>query len=644
MNDGNPPPGGQDQDQGGGNRQPARVAPPPPVDVNAILPADGQGNGQDGQQDGRRRRSNASSRSGRNRRQTRSTSASSRTTGPDTEHETDDGDFSHDEGMAQILRPLAAGARMGIAKPDAFTEAQKRKARKDIKEKMRHENIRKAIQAEKKLTQEELRRVDKVDEHEELDKAFETNKDVKADTLGNLRKDMKKVLGPLLGNNLLGLPDVLNGFVEMVNQAEVSEKQAQTLLTSLFTGSFRSELKAMLRQLGLRETIKHLRDFKCPQSTVKECQRRIQRWKLDKKEPSKAIFELYSMLNLANPRATRELVLKYTTQKVMDSLSPTGLDELMAAQKVERVTTGGTLDLYGLTQEVERILGKTASPPQTADIFNLGSDQGTSSSPAAPPAPGAQATSDNLLRETLSEMRRDRQEQQREIAELRREQREQKFEIQRMIQAAAATPPPPPPQVIYQQPPPPTYPPPNMQPASYNNNPPQQQRTGPWPGQGWSQGRQQRNGGQGSQNSQRRSGGYNFQFIKPQHPRYQEACSQLSKANLSHDITLDQPPPIRRNSDGTIEPLAGVILKQFPSHLAVLGLDKGNNRFQLTRQVQEHFAGRCATCGLEGHRSASQYCPMREIADAWEICPTCHLGFHTQCIYNPNFLRSLQGN
>jgi hypothetical protein len=129
-------------------------------------------------------------------------------------------------------------------------------------------------------------------------------------------------------------------------------------------------------------------------------------------------------------------------------------------------------------------------------------------------------------------------------------------------------------------------------------------------------------------------------FLQPDHPDFQEIAKNFSKTMLGQDIIPSSETTYITHNDGTIVPANNVEVKPYPLKSAIFFRHPRTQRAELTRALIQHFAGRCSTCGLPGHRNADTICPLQSAADSWSLCSKCRRGLHLpgDCLYNAEYL------
>ncbi len=576
-------------------------ADPPPVE--AVVQVTNNASGDESSQASGVRRSSRIRR--------RQESSTSQLTDGATTDATEEG-FSADEGLEHVLRPIGTGTRMSLAPDHAYTDREKRKMRRTIQERMKRGTIRAALEEQRRKLREEMRQSMFVEENIELDPTLEKTTPASKDAYSQARKELGRYAGPTL-QSMENIGDFLNTYVETVNLYRLSQDQASRLLLPYFKGSMGVGVRAILRKEGLRRTLNYLRQFKCQSHSIAECEKAMLGWKLNKRQAKASIFDLYLATTSAYPRATADQVLELTKLRVKEYIS--NLEDLARAEETERLVTGYPLNLPAFIQEVERVLGKQPSTPEALDVMATAVMQPSAPvppQPTPPPQPTQNGGNNEELIQAFKEM---------------------SVNLQKVIAQQTTTP-------SSQQTPPmiPQYVPitmPFQPPMSLPSPPPlpPQGPTGQPPLGSSNRGDQGRNNGK-----------FAYHFVREDSPQFQEATTKFTKEDLNKNLPAvpNHSVPYIRNADGTIEPTPGASIKMFPKKLAIFGYDTNRHRFNLTRAVKEHFQTRCATCGLEGHKNASVYCPMQAVGDSWTLCPTCNLGFHATCTYSPSFIQNLQ--
>ena len=604
-----------DQQEGGGEN----ILPPPPPpphnynqdDPNAINQVESDTDGSHGMV----RRS-------QRRRQRR---PSSTTDGATTDGTT--GDFTDDQGIERLLRPIGVGAAMALQAED-YADREKQRMRKKIKRRLHRATIKNALAEQRRALQEEMQRRLYADEALQLDKGLEDGPPASSAAYAEARKTLKKYGSPLLGNNLDNLSDFLNLTIEVANESALNGTQVARILGSHLKGPLGLGVRRMLKKEKVTKVIEYLRKFQCPNLSIGDCQRTVVAWKFNKRKVRESVFGLYMSLSSAYPRTDSNTILEFTKLRVKENLPPTSLDDLIMAEEHDRITTGVPMDLPRFITEVEKIVGKhPTTQTDTLDVMKAALEQPPpppiqhyASPPQLPPPPPVKEHEENLAKVV----------------------QELSTKVDRVLTVQAQPPAPPPappapsmpqfvPVPMYGHAPYSSHPPPP--PPMPTSTPPQ--TFAPPPPSGFRQGFNKQGQGQG------------YTFVREGDPKYEIACTKFSKSD-SLNKNLPEVPremvPFLKNQDGTIQPAPHVKVTPFPRGLAVFGFDAGKQRFNLTRAIKTHFENKCATCGLPGHRSSSKYCPMASAADSWNLCPTCRLGFHTNCVYNKDFLAANSKN
>jgi hypothetical protein len=129
-------------------------------------------------------------------------------------------------------------------------------------------------------------------------------------------------------------------------------------------------------------------------------------------------------------------------------------------------------------------------------------------------------------------------------------------------------------------------------------------------------------------------------FLQPDHPDFQEIAKNFSKRCLDK---TSSPPRRPRTSHTTMAQSSqqnNIEVKPYPLKSAIFFRHPRTQRAELTRALIQHFAGRCSTCGLPGHRNADTICPLQSAADSWSLCSKCRRGLHLpgDCLYNAEYL------
>ena len=604
--------GGDNIEVVGNNQGPPRgPPPPPPIDARIIM-------------------SDASSKSSlrrssrlRERRDSSRSSAAPSMSGAETASVVSDDFGTQDRGLEAVLRPIAAGAAMGLSKPGQYSEKERKKMKKQLKEQVRRDAMQQALNEERRHLREKFR-IRRVLDNEELDPALEQAPPASSEALKEVKIENTKYARQLLSNNLHGLSDVLNNFISSVNSARINFKQAAGILSGFFTGTMAENARILVKRHPLPEVLDIIRRQYCQEETPHECQVKVSKWKLgkgSKKKIERSLLDLYMMVTKANPDASVSEALEMTKVLVKSQMPEGALHDLSLSEEMEVLTTGRRLGLHAFTDEVLKAMDKYPRPVVESDVFQVQQCHQETREPE-------RSTSDRAMAMLIGAVEKQTAMVGKMIENIAQMQQNQNQHPPLMASQFAPAP--------YQQPhrqqPMTNYPPPRG-----NYNPPMampQQTQGRMP---WRGGAPQGSGGfSGTRSS--------LTYLYPHQAEYQRAASFFKKEDLGPRLPQKGPGEVfvRYYQDKTVEPVNQDV-QPFPRSRAVFAHDPRTDKYLLTGAVKAHFGGRrCTSCGLLGHSPASPGCPFYDVPESWELCETCRLGFHTRCKYAPGFLSRFQ--
>ncbi len=574
--------------QHGGNTPPPEVhedPPPPPIEAAAVVNAEAIDTDASSTRGGRR-----------SARRVRSSSRHSSASGMTTDAaDTDDPGMDSDYGVTRFLRPIATGVRMSLADQGRYTARQKQRVRQDIRRNIQENQISRALRESRKGLTDLLREPAYIVEPAKLYAGMETAKAADPKVYSDAKKDFSNMEKQVYTSptKLEGLGDFLDNFVETVNDNLLNEQQAITLFKRHFKGAIGVAMRSMLQRVGLRETIRNYRRFKCDSMTVPQCEADIVKWKLSKNDVDGSIFDLFSKLVTAYPNSSEDVLLSNAKLRTKEYLNAQALKHLARAEQMERKRSGMELDLNGFIHEVEQVINTNSGGVSSAsygDVMNVSVAKDKAKS------------EDQDLRKALNELKLAQEKSLNELSVLKTQ----------MAMSGPAM-------IHYQAVPPVTH----MQPGPAQAT-----------GNGQATGSQDK--GNKAYHPKDLHTHYGRVYLHPEGEHYKRASRVIQKSSLETNLPeVTHEKPYVDGPNGTYRPTHGMELKSFPKDKAVFCYDKRSNKYHLTQAVKDFFATRCPSCGLEGHRSGSSVCPLFGTADSWSICSKCSTGFHATCRLDP---------
>ncbi len=491
-------------------------------------------------------------------------------------------DNNSDFGLQRFLHPLGAGARMGLADTDRYTQEQKKRVRKAIRENLDLGTVRQALMEERQILAEKLSQPAYVVEPSKLWEGLELARPAK----DRIYKQCKKELLDNERNRFAdessteNLAEFFNYFVELVNESHLNEDQAIRLFKLYFRGNMGQSVQVMIAKLGLRETISNYRAYKCNNVTFAEYENELARWKLGDKV-STDIFDLYSKILAAYPKSSIEVVLEMTKLKAKQYLSTVALKELNRAETVKLAHTGCPLSLHDFVQQVEML----------TDNSNKSDNSKVKDNYTVPVNTMSTSVSDSEVEQLKQEVKLLRT----EVEEMKQAQEETEAELFFMHNHLAET------KAMNQC---------HEMPKQTALPREQTQAKEPWKAR---------------------------EYLYPGGEHYANAARQLKvnwpKNDLIMVSMIDQTYDVA--SDGTYRPKYGAKLPRFPEQKAVFVYDKRDGKYYLTKTVRDFFRSKCFKCAMSDHRSYSTVCPLNDTEPTWYLCKTCGTGFHTECRLHP---------
>ncbi len=525
------------------------------------------------------------------------------------------------------VQALAGGTRMSLY-PDRYPETMKRRVFDFLKLMAKDHEIEEMLEETIEKREDEDADAGIVTLLEQLDDDFEEREDVRAEVLNKATTHLMGQIATRFTTLGSALGTFLEAFIDMVNNNQLSEKQATRVFLRFFQGKLKTSMKRRLNREGLRATILQLERHHCPELRAKDLIKDVKMWRFDTAKPvGGQLDDLLLKLCSAFPDdSMEEIDGKLFT---LCSIHIPQAEDLMAKlQTRARRRSGKRPTFEQFVREVEKHIQQL--PPTSKR--NVGVADATAPVNAVVPAQVPPPAHDPVLESVLEELRQARAAFSPESIKAMLRNAHAEGMQAAICQMQATMPIVPREQPIFYDPtqPLPRVPQPMgnstlLQPLPMQALPQPQQQSAPLPPP-LESGATQR-----------------IRYLRSTDKEYWDAREQLSKAHLAPNVQEKPGDPVyfTRCPDGTISINPGVPVKKFPKKYAVFCVMPGNERPRTTRQVQEHFQDRCPTCGIIGHRSVSASCPFRESADSWHLCTRCRLGFHERCRYNQDFLDGL---